>query len=316
MRISLGARHDFLRRHAVAQDWKPLTLGDLARVVGGGTPSRDESRFWIGGTIPWATPTDVTANQAKYISKTAECITELGLACSAASLLPPGCILYTSRATIGSKAIATVPMATNQGFANFIPHAVDGEYLYYLLELLTPIIKRLGAGTTFDEVSKRDIRTVWCAVPTDSSERAGIARILDAMDMVLERSRTMAERAKDLDHALLHELLEKGLKPERSGRHKYPSHWSMKRVDEVAEVGSGLTLGKDVSGYKSVELPYLRVANVQDGHLDLSTIKTVRVRVDEVDSPIRGHYAYYGISGNLRRIRWYGYQVARTIWQK
>jgi type I restriction enzyme S subunit len=53
-------------------------------------------------------------------------------------------------------------------------------------------------------------------------------------------------------------------------------------VDEVAEVGSGVTLGKDVSGYKSVEMPYLRVANVQDGHLDLSTIKTVRVRVDEV----------------------------------
>ena len=51
----------------------------------------------------------------------------------------------------------------------------------------------------------------------------------------------------------------------------------------MAEVGSGVTLGKDVSGYKSVELPYLRVANVQDGHLDLSTIKTVRVPVDEVE---------------------------------
>ena len=37
-----------------------------------------------------------------------------------------------------------------------------------------------------------------------------------------------------------------------------------------------MTLGKDVSGFKSVELPYLRVANVQDGHLDLSTIKTVQ----------------------------------------
>jgi len=58
----------------------------------------------------------------------------------------------------------------------------------------------------------------------------------------------------------------------------------VKRVDQVAEVGTGVTLGKDVSGHKSVELPYLRVANVQDGHLALSTIKTVRVRVDEVES--------------------------------
>jgi type I restriction enzyme S subunit len=45
-----------------------------------------------------------------------------------------------------------------------------------------------------------------------------------------------------------------------------------------------VTLGKDVSGFKSVELPYLRVANVQDGYLDLSTVKTVRVRLDEIEN--------------------------------
>jgi type I restriction enzyme S subunit len=282
MRISLGARHDFLRRYGVADSWRARTLGDLARVVGGGTPSRDEGRFWIGGNIPWATPTDLTANQAKYITKTAECITEAGLASSAASLLPAGSILYTSRATIGAKAVAAVPIATNQGFANFLPRTVDGEYLYYLLDLLTPVIKRLGAGTTFDEVSKRDIRTVWCAVPSDPDEQAKIARILDAVDTALERTRAAVERAREFDHSLLHELLEKGLGPKMAATQKYPRHWSIRRVDEVAEVGSGVTLGKDVSGFKSVELPYLRVANVQDGHLDLSTVKTVRVRVDEV----------------------------------
>jgi type I restriction enzyme S subunit len=284
MRINPGARHDFLRRYGVADTWKAQTLGDLARVVGGGTPSRDESRFWIGGGIPWATPTDLTANKAKYISKTAEHVTDAGLASSAALLLPPGSILYTSRATIGAKAIATVPMATNQGFASFLPSTIDGEYLYYLLELLTPMIKRLGAGTTFDEVSKRDIRTVWCAVPSDPTEQAAIARILDAVDTALERTRLAVDRAMDLDHALLHELLEQGLIPGSSGGARSPSHWTVKCVSEVAEVGSGVTLGKDVSGFKSVELPYLRVANVQDGYLDLSTIKTVRVRIDEVDS--------------------------------
>jgi type I restriction enzyme, S subunit len=172
MHISLGARHDFLRRNGVADNWTAKTLGELARVVGGGTPSRDESRFWVGGEIPWATPTDLTANQGKYISSTAECITEAGATSSAASVLPAGTILYTSRATIGAKAIATVPIATNQGFASFLPLNVNGEYLYYLLDLLTPVIKRHGAGTTFDEASKRDIRTIWCALPSDPSEQA------------------------------------------------------------------------------------------------------------------------------------------------
>src|SRR5438270_13348556 len=170
MRISLGARHEFLRRYGVPDGWKAESLGDIATVVGGGTPSRDQSRFWTDGRIPWATPTDLTANQSKHINETAEYITETGLASSAASLLPPGTVLYTSRATIGAKAIATVPIATNQGFASFVPRCVESDYLYYLLDLLTPIIKRLGAGTTFDEVSKRDIRTVWCALSYDLSE--------------------------------------------------------------------------------------------------------------------------------------------------
>jgi type I restriction enzyme S subunit len=128
-----------------------------------------------------------------------------------------------------------------------------------------------------------DIKKSWIPLPP-RDEQTAIARILDTADTALERTRAAIERAKDLDHALLHELLERGINRSKGENYRYPSHWSVKCVDQVAEVGSGVTLGKDVSGYKSVELPYLRVANVQDGHLDLSTIKTVRVRVDEVDS--------------------------------
>lgn len=208
MRISLGARHDFLRKHGVAGNWEACTLSSLSRVVGGGTPSRDEGRFWVGGNIPWATPTDLTKNHSKYISETTDYITEAGLASSAATLLPPGSVLYTSRATIGAKAIAKVPIATNQGFVNFLPHSVDGEYLYYLLDLLTPIIKRLGAGTTFDEVSKRDIRSVWCAVPADPKEQASIVCILDAVDTALNLTRVAVEQAQELRLGLLQSVFE------------------------------------------------------------------------------------------------------------
>ena len=114
-------------------------------------------------------------------------------------------------------------------------------------------------------------------------EQADIARILDAVDTALERTRAAVDRAREFDHSLLHEVLEKGLAPNGRSKHGRPRHWTIRRVDEVADVGSGVTLGKDVSGFESVQLPYLRVANVQDGYLDLSTIKTVRVRADEID---------------------------------
>lgn len=97
----------------------------------------------------------------------------------------------------------------------------------------------------------------------------------------LEALRTIEDKVRTADQEL--EKLIKAIGYALQQTSKRPAHWQNRRVDEVAEVGSGLTLGKDVSGFKHVELPYLRVANVQDGHLDLTTIKTVKVRLDEVE---------------------------------
>ena len=140
-------------------------------------------------------------------------------------------------------------------------------------------------GSTGRQRVPEEVFTKRLLVPLPApDEQAAIARILDAVDAVLERTGVAVERARQLDHSLLHQLLEKGLDSGADTMRGYPHHWVIHRVDEVAEIGSGVTLGKDISGFKSIELPYLRVANVQDGHLDLSTIKTVRVRMEEVDT--------------------------------
>src|SRR5579883_865206 len=118
----------------------------------------------------------------------------------------------------------------------------------------------------------RDYLTMPLPVPA-LAEQAAIAHVLDAVDTAIDKAWQTFSKAQSLDHSLLHDLL---------GRDKHCAYrWARKRVDEVADVGSGVTLGKDVTGYKRLEMPYLRVANVQDGRLDLSTIKTVKVRCDE-----------------------------------
>ena len=137
-------------------------------------------------------------------------------------------------------------------------------------------------GTTgLSNLSHSFLKNMSIPVPPPG-EQAAIASILDAMDTSLERTQTAIERARWFHHSLLHELLENGIVPKASGRGRHPRHWKVVRVDEVASVGSGVTLGKDVSGQQTVDLPYLRVANVQDGYIDLTTVKTVRVPVDEL----------------------------------
>lgn len=62
-----------------------------------------------------------------------------------------------------------------------------------------------------------------------------------------------------------------------------PEGWQFKRLKHLAQVRSGLAKGKDSGGNATVELPYLRVANVQEGHLDLREISTMPVEVDAVE---------------------------------
>lgn len=155
-------------------------------------------------------------------------------------------------------------------------------FLYHLLSSLFPLLESTTTGTAIPHLDQDLLLELRLAFPPREEQEA-IARILDAVDAAIERTREAVEKARQLDHSLLHDLLENGLDRKRRRKNKYPSHWRLHRVDELAEVGSGVTLGKDVSGFKTVELPYLRVANVQDGHLDLSTIKRIRVPVNEVD---------------------------------
>ena len=102
------------------KDWEVRKLGEVTDIFKGGTPKRSIERYFQGD-IAWATPTDITKlNGALYIDDTETHISEEALGKSAARLLPPGTVLWTSRATIGKIAISRIPIATNQGFANFL----------------------------------------------------------------------------------------------------------------------------------------------------------------------------------------------------
>jgi type I restriction enzyme S subunit len=253
------------------EGWQVKRFTDIAKVIAGQSPPSDtynekgdglpflqgNADFSFKHPIP-----DLWCNSPVKIGKT-------------------GDILISVRAPVGEINRADQDYAIGRGLAAIRAVNANPDFVYQAVQRWRWSLQRVAQGTTFDAVTARHFSQLRVAIPIEKNEQAAIARILDAVDMAIERTREAVERARTLDHSLLHDLLEHGLGEGRSD--KRPVHWEIKRVSEIAEVGSGVTMGKDVSGFKSVELPYLRVANVQDGHLDLSTIKTVRVRCDEVD---------------------------------
>lgn len=187
--------------------WRTRTLGDLAEILGGSTPSTTNPSFW-NGEISWCTPTDVSALQGgKYIRETARTITASGLKSSAANLIPAGSVIMTSRATIGECAINTVPLATNQGFKNFVPReSVSAEFLYYLLQTKTKEFVALCSGSTFLEIGKSQLRPFEVRVP-EMDEQLAIADALSIMDAEISALESRLAKAVTLKEAIMQQLL-------------------------------------------------------------------------------------------------------------
>ncbi|MDQ3302350.1 MAG: restriction endonuclease subunit S, partial [Actinomycetota bacterium] len=156
----------------------------------------------------WCTPTDITANNAKYLSATNQTISEKGLKHSSASLLPPGALLLCTRATIGEIKIAAEPVCTNQGFKSLVcgPGA-SNEFLFYKLVTLKEKLRELGVGSTFLEVSRKDIASLEVPMPK-LEEQTAIATVTcspktDPATMRVRRPE-MGKRRRTLDEEETH----------------------------------------------------------------------------------------------------------------
>jgi type I restriction enzyme S subunit len=61
-----------------------------------------------------------------------------------------------------------------------------------------------------------------------------------------------------------------------------PAHWTVARLKFIAHVQTGVAKGKDNTGQQTIVVPYLRVANVQDGYLDLEDVATIEIPADDL----------------------------------
>ena len=158
------------------QQWK--TMGDIAQIVGGGTPRTSDPSNFEGGDIPWLTPADLSGYTEKYVSHGARFITRKGLESSSARILPAGSVLFTSRAPIGYVAIARNPIATNQGFKSFIlKDGILPEYVYWWLKGAKQAAEGLASGTTFLELSGANAKKLPIPIAPPDQQRRIVAEI-------------------------------------------------------------------------------------------------------------------------------------------
>lgn len=151
----------------IPEGWEVGTFGDLAEIVGGSTPSTNNSEYWFSGIHSWATPKDLSGLSLPILLATENKITDAGLQQVSSRLLPIGTVLLSSRAPIGYLAITQIPVAINQGFIAMKPHNhEDGIFLMLLVKQnMEEIISRAN-GSTFLEISKAKFRPIPVVSPT------------------------------------------------------------------------------------------------------------------------------------------------------
>ena len=153
----------------IPKGWEVKTLGDVAEVVGGTTPSTKQAEYWKGGTHCWATPKDLSALTMPVLLDTERKITDVGLQRIGSGLLPPGTVLLSSRAPIGYLAIAEMPVAINQGFIAMLPRErVSNQFLLRWSEAFHDEIVNHANGSTFLEISKSNFRQIPVVTPNES----------------------------------------------------------------------------------------------------------------------------------------------------
>jgi len=149
---------------------------------------------------------------------------------------------------------------------------------FYYFALLALEIPSRGYNRHFTILNERSL-----PLPP-LSEQKKIAHILSTVQRAIEAQERIIQTTTELKRALMHKLFTEGLRNEPQKQTEIgpvPESWEVVPLSECAVVQTGIAKGRKVNAKEAVEVPYLRVANVQDGYLELSEMKTITIRKNE-----------------------------------
>ena len=200
-----GATVPEIRFKGFSAAWEQRKLGEVADIVGGGTPNTSISEFW-DGDIDWYAPAEI-ADQI-YLTSSQRKITEQGYNHSSTKMLPVGTVLFTSRAGIGKTAILSRKGCTNQGFQSIIPHKgeLDSYFIFSRTEELKRYGENVGAGSTFVEVSGKQMANMELMMPTTLLEQKAIGQYFANLDNLITLHQRELEKLKNIKKACLEKM--------------------------------------------------------------------------------------------------------------
>ena len=223
-----------IRFKGFEEDWEQRKLGEVANIVGGGTPSTSNEKYW-DGNIDWYAPAEI--GEQIYAFWSIRKITEEGLKHSSAKLLPAfKTVLFTSRAGIGNMAVLQKDGATNQGFQSIVCN--DCLVPYFVFSMGFQIKKkaeRVAAGSTFSEISGKQLCDLEIMVTTDK-EQLKIGSYFQSLDHLITLHQRKLEKLKIIKKSMLENLFPKnGENTPRIRFSGFTEDWEQRKLSSLCD---------------------------------------------------------------------------------
>lgn len=178
------------------------------------------------------------------------------------------------------------------------PRAHNYRYYDYLLrsDLYAGeyLVRSKGIWTSRLQLTDDAFFTIPIITPPRAEQDAIVAFLdekLADIDRYIDAKRKLIDRLNELKAAIINQAVTKGLDANAPMKDsgiewlgKVPEGWAKKSLKHVARVQTGVTLGKSYTNNQELRsYPYLRVANVQDGYLDLTDVAQISVKESEAN---------------------------------
>ncbi|WP_087281324.1 restriction endonuclease subunit S [Eubacterium sp. An3] len=251
--------------------WEQRKLGDIADIVGGGTPSTSNDDYW-DGDIDWYAPAEI-ADQI-YVSSSERKITQQGYENSSAKMLPVGTVLFTSRAGIGKTAILCKEGCTNQGFQSIVPHEnmLDPYFIFSRTDELKRYGEIKGAGSTFVEVSGKQMASMELMMPKTIEEQNAIGSYFQNLDHIITLHQRKYDQLIKMKTAMLEKMFPKNgsLYPEIRFE-GFTGAWEQRKLGDIYGSIGNAFVGTVTPYYVEDGHFYLESNNVKDGQINYNS---------------------------------------------
>ena len=253
-----------IRFKGFTDTWEQHKLGEVADIVGGGTPSTSNDDYW-DGDIDWYAPAEI-ADQI-YVASSERKITQQGYDNSSAKMLPVGTVLFTSRAGIGKTAILRKEGCTNQGFQSIVPHIneLDSYFIFSRSEEMKRYGETVGAGSTFVEVSGKQMANMELMMPITMEEQVTIGSFFSNLDFLITLHQRKCDKLIQFKAAMLKKMFPQNGADKPEIRFKgFTDAWEQRKVQDVADRFDNLRIPVAANLRVHGTTPYYGANGIQD----------------------------------------------------